>query len=461
MKDIIFPESFEFGVSNASAQVEDQLNDPWMKFARQGKSAAFLNHKVPEEKIKFWTEPEREIKLAQELGVKVFRMSVDWQRLVPSQPELGQGVVDQDALERYKEIVKIIHQHDMKCMMTLFHHSLPQWAIDIGGWPNKDLIDHFVNFSLDVFNNLNESVDYWNTFNEPNVFSMFTYVAGIWPPGKKNITAAMKLGPFKGNYFKAMENISNANNNFYDKAKEINSKALIGVAHNTAYYEKGTSFSGFSVNWSWKNMNFLFLDRTCKHMDFLGFNYYGSEFMTTTSIHFNKHAEYNDAGRAINPWGLFEMIRILYEKYQKPIFITENGTADEDDILRSAYLSEHLRAVHHAIKTGIPVMGYIQWSLSDNFEWADGYGPKFGLCSVDRENNLNRIKKDSFYFFQEIVKSNKLTREQSQKAWQKVENNFGKKRKMYRGEDCEKSLDEARIIQYNNIDWRFKDKAAK
>jgi beta-glucosidase/6-phospho-beta-glucosidase/beta-galactosidase len=450
-----FPDDFMFGVSNAASQVEDGINDPWMEFAGKGKSKGFTNHANPKDKIRFWSDPDTELDLASELGVQVFRMSVSWHRLVPKKP-VKPGVQNTQALEGYKQILSKIKSRGMKVMLTLYHHSMPQWAIDMGGWANPELIKHFVAMSNDVYAALGSQVDYWNTFNEPNVYAMFTYVAGIWPPGKASILNAIALGPlYKGDFYVALENMAKGHNEVYTSFKKKNVKVQIGIAHNTASYKQGSMLSYFSVLLSWKYMNHYFPDMVKNHLDFMGINYYGSEYMTMTGIHFDDRAEYNDAGRAIDPKGLYMMIKTFYQRYQKPIFITENGTADEDDIIRPAYLIEHLVAVHKALSEKVPVMGYIYWTLTDNFEWSDGYCPKFGLVALDRKQFI-REKRDSFELYQGIIAQKAVSNELREFAWQRVKQNMGKPRKMCRADDAQAGLDRPRMIPLKEIDWRIK-----
>lgn len=454
-KDYVFPKDFKFGVSNASAQVEDQLNDPWMEFAKAGKSKAFLNQYKPEEKIQFWTKPEIEIKLAKRLGVKVFRMSLDWHRLVPSRG----AKIDEQALLRYLEICKMIKVQGMEVMMTHFHHSLPAWAIKMGGWTNPELVKLFSDYASAATIKLKDYVDYWITFNEPNVYAMFSYVAGIWPPGKKNVIAALNI-PFlyEGDFFKAIKNMASAHNLYYFSVKTKHKNLVIGIAHNTANYVESGFLSSFSKNWSWENMNYLFADLVKDNLDYMGFNYYGAEYMTLSSIEFNPKAEYNDAGRAFDPTGLYHMIKLFYSRYKLPIFITENGTADEEDFFRGSYLIEHLLAVHKAIDKKIPVLGYIQWSLTDNFEWSDGYCPKFGLVAVDRRNNFKRLPRESYYLYQSIVTEYKITTQMREKAWEKVKGRFNKNRSICRAENAKDALDIPRTRKFAPIDWRFNPK---
>lgn len=444
-----FPDDFLFGVSNASAQVEDELNDTWMQFAKAGKTKAFLNQVSPAKKLEFWTRPEVEIKLAKKLGSQVFRMSVDWQRLVPAKADRVTNLV---ALKRYKEIIKMIQKQNMKVMVTLFHHSIPIWAQEMGGWANPKVVGLFDGFARDVFNALNEDVDYWNTFNEPNVFAMFVHVVGNWTPGNGSFIQALNTPFFKGEFFKALDNMASSHNNFYFFTRKKNAK--VGIAHNTAYYKEFGFLSSFAVDWSWQNMNYYFPDKVKKHLDFMGINYYGSEHLTLSGVGFSSKTEYNDAGRAFFPKGLYLLLKDFYKRYKLPIFITENGTADQEDKFRSLYIAEHLQAVLQAINEGVPVKSYIYWSLSDNFEWSDGYCPKFGLAAVDRKT-MERKLRPSFYFFSRIIQTRQLTKNIRDDLWSEYKKHIGKERFMCRAKNGKDALDSPRKLILNEADWRF------
>eukprot|EP00965_Chrysotila_dentata_P087409 2885988-Pleurochrysis_carterae.AAC.3 len=134
---------FEFGLATAPAHVEDQLEDAWVDFARKGKVAAWKNAPMPEERTRFWSEPEVDIKLAADTGVTVFRMGIDWARLVPDAEFAMTGTLVPTAWARYVEILKMVKDAGMKIMLTIFHHSLPIWLQKTGGWTNSTSVDYF------------------------------------------------------------------------------------------------------------------------------------------------------------------------------------------------------------------------------------------------------------------------------------------------------------------------------
>ena len=438
-----FPENFLFGVANAPAHVEDQLDDPWMDFAKRGNTKSFLNHTRPDDRLEFWTRPEVEINLASELGVDVFRLGIDWQRLVPSK---SKKITNLKAIKRYKEIFKLLRDKNIKIMLTLFHHSLPDWAIKMGGWTNPDLIDYFNGFAMDALKYFHEDIHFLITFNEPNVYSMFSYVTGMWPPGASNKWAL--INPLSGDFYTAQKNMAKAHNLLYQKIGPKQYDIKVSVAHNIANYKASKWYHKLNVWWANKYMNYYFLDLVRNNLDFLGFNYYGQEIIDFKGPVFKEGIQYSDAGRAVDAKGLLSKIESLYFRYSLPLFITENGVADSRDHLRKYYLLKHLGRIEEAISKDIPILGYIHWTLTDNFEWSDGYCPKFGLVAVDRKNDLKRIKRDSFYFYQRIISKKSINPSEIRKDYLA---NDGKLRDMCRSSNGIDALDKAKTQVFKAI----------
>jgi len=135
-----FPKDFFFGVANAPAQVEDNLDDAWLEWAINGNVRAFYNYDKPEKRINFWTDPEREIIEAKKLGVTVFRLGIDWGRLFPTKQT---QIPKAEVIENYRRIFKLIKKHNMKVMLSLFHHAEPKWTVKYGSWANKEMINDF------------------------------------------------------------------------------------------------------------------------------------------------------------------------------------------------------------------------------------------------------------------------------------------------------------------------------
>lgn len=441
--DYKFPKDFFFGVSNAAAQVEDGLSDPWLKLAEQDKVSCFKDVAHAKDRLRFWTNPNIEIELAQELGVDVFRMSFEWSRLVPEK-----NTWDQESALRYRDILLSLKSKGIKVMATLFHHSVPTWFQDTGGWSKRESVDDFSFYSKKALDAFSDLVDWWITLNEPVPWSYLTYKEGIFPPGIKGSIRS---------HNQSLKNMAKAHNSFYAFAHQSHPSIKIGLAHHMGWHRGRGIFNkllaivtDYLTHWS-------FIKLIGKNMDFFGINYYGAEWMTLKGPAQYPDLEYSDAGRAVSPLGLEVQSKRIHKRYpDTPIIISENGVGDDEDWVRPAYIHEHLAAIYKCINQGIQVIGYIHWTLSDNFEWSDGYGPKFGLVKVEREKNLKRTPRESFEIYKEICKQKGFTFEARNQAWEKYKSKNGLKRNYWRSDDNRSGLNspKKRIMGIN--DWRHK-----
>jgi beta-glucosidase/6-phospho-beta-glucosidase/beta-galactosidase len=191
-------------------------------------------------------------------------------------------------------------------------------------------------------------------------------------------------------------------------------------------------------------------------MDYFGFNYYGAEWLASGGIAIDPAEEYSESGRAIDPRGLYDLLKEIGRRFPGlPVIVTENGISDSTDVLRPAYLLEHLAAIGKAKDEGVPVAGYYFWTLSDNLEWADGYCPKFGLVAVDRARRLRRVPRESFGLFRRIVATRLVTERMRSEAWDKVSAAAGSGRPFCRSDDGITPLDEPALRPFSAKDWRF------
>eukprot|EP00951_Prasinocladus_malaysianus_P045475 scaffold606057_cov41-Prasinocladus_malaysianus.AAC.1 len=236
-KDVPLPDGMLVGIATAPAHVEDNLNDAWLSFAKAGKVAAWHNYPAPEDRLQFWSRPEEELDLAQESGSDVLRLGIDWARTFPKAPEhMNQTYID-GVLGRYREILEMVKARGMKVMVTLFHHSLPEWSADLGGWTVKRTIDDFVQFGTLVMESMGDLVDYWTVLNEPHVYAMLTHCAGVWPPGidPGPISMVECIAP-GGTYETVLRNMADAHGQLYkiyiqDSLRKGTARPAIGVAH--------------------------------------------------------------------------------------------------------------------------------------------------------------------------------------------------------------------------------------
>jgi len=441
----------QFGVAEAPAQVEDGLNDIWEEWGSKSRIAGYQEAPLASERVGFWSNPDRELDLAAELKIKVYRLGVDWGRIMPAP-----HVFDQAVIERYRTILKKIHSRNMKVMLTLMHHSIPTWAQGEGGWLKDSMKDHYLEFSKRIMNEFQDQVEVWITFNEANVFVAFAYVAGLWPPGEvRSFMAFLDLGIWRGEGIRALDRMAESHNELYDWAHSKYPNVKMGLAHNMAYYTGKKGMDRIKAGFVSRVMNWRFPEKTRGHLDFFGMNYYGAEWLKGSLVDVDPDEEYSEAGRAIYPEGLHSLLKEIHKRFSLPVWITENGIADDTDVLRPAYLIEHLRAIDAAIQDGVRVDGYVVWSLSDNLEWSDGYCPKFGLVSVNRADHLKRTPRPSFYLYQKIIREGRVSEADRESAWNQVVAHRGLPRPFCRAPNGVEAYAKPHERPFSNRDWRF------
>ena len=446
--------------------------------------------------------------MAASTGVDTFRMGVDWGRLTPFQPgslncdlnglvyqrgDAGaalstnrtlypcrSGVQDLIALRRYGIIIEMVRNYGMRVMLTLFHHSLPKWANEkrFAGWTNPQTVDYFLELVRDVVPTIQHHVDMYVIFNEPAVYASLVYALNMWPgrmSDKLDVWAYFNMGTLKGTVVRCYENMAKAHSAAYTIIKQLDKvkadtvstdNALVTVAHNMAKYAAGPPWfiSSPVAAFLHNVLNLQFLDMIQDDLDMIGVNYYGQEYITTRGAALLSNAEYSESGRSISPDGFFEIISLVHDRYNVrlnrslPIIITENGISDSTDVLRPSYLIEHLLAIEKAITVGIPVTGYLFWTISDNMEWADGYCPKFGLLAVDRASkDLRRTARYSYGLFSDIVKGRNITLKQRVDSWNHVIYTKGI-RPFCRSYDGKETVHHIAHRRFSNVDWRFSNK---
>jgi beta-glucosidase len=389
-KELDFPNGFLWGSAVSSYQVEGGIeNCNWSKDFPAGNACDF------------WNRNEEYFDIAKELNQNVHRLSLEWSRIEPKE-----GKFDNEAIEHYKKMLMSLRERNIKTMVTLWHSTTPIWLCDKGGWTNFQMPEYFQNYVSFVVGELDEYVDFWITINEPVISASFSYILGEFPPKKKN--------DFIG-FLKAIFNFAIAHKRAYYAIKNISPKTSVAMAENYSYVEAYNNESYFnkSAVYIWNFLrNRMFLEYTKKEQDFLGINYYFHEKIKIDSDWpffkiLNDNLNVTDLEWEIFPRGIYEVI-IDLKKYNLPIYITENGIADKNDIYRDKFIKEHLEFIHKAVEQNADVRGYLYWSLMDNFEWTKGYKPRFGLVEINYETMVYKIRPSAFEYAK-ICKNNKLT----------------------------------------------------
>ena len=372
-KQLKFPKGFLWGSSVSSYQVEGGVeNCDWSKkFPARTACNYYLNY-------------EHYFDLAKELNQNVHRFSLSWSRIQPEE-----GKFDRKAIEHYRKMLLALRERGIKPMVTIWHWTLPLWISEKGGWENSKFSEYFEEYTRFVVEELDDLVDFWLTTNEPMIYTSLSYILGKFPPQKNNLLVVPKV------FYNFIETHKKA----YKAIHDINKNAKVGLAQNLSFvdaYNKNSILNQAAASAFNFFRNRLFLELTKNYQDFLGINYYFHDRVKITSnFPFlkieNEDKKVSDLGWEIYPEGLYYVLDNL-KKYNLPIYITENGLADKEDKKRAKFITEHLKQIHRAIGDGADIRGYMHWSLIDNFEWVEGFGPRFGLVEMNYETMGTKIR---------------------------------------------------------------------
>jgi len=422
------PEGFLMGSATAAAQIEGgDRNNNWYDWCEKGKikdgsSCLRAND--------HWNRYKDDIMLMKELNHRVYRMGLEWSRIEPEN-----GRFDDAVMSRYRQELQLLIENGIRPLVTLHHFTHPLWFCSEGEFENEKSVRYFERYVRYVVENIGDIVSEYITINEPNVYVANGYFTGDWPPGKKDLRQAIRVYRYMTlchiAAYKAIHEIRKT------KGFETSSgsRTMVGVANHLRVFDP---YSRNPLDFlAAKIMQSLFQGTitksmssgrlrfpigigaplgTGKYYDFIGINYY-----TRSAVRFKGFKSdsmpgtpRNDLDWEIYPEGLYKLCREFYKKYRAPIWITENGTCDQNDSFRARYIYDHLHMVHRLINEGIPVERYYHWTLMDNFEWVEGESARFGLVHVDYDTQQRTVR-NSGRFYAEICRSNEITEAMIQK----------------------------------------------
>lgn len=368
-----FPKNFYWGTATSAYQVEGGIRNDWSVAGKKFDAGRACDH---------YHRFEEDFDLAKAMNNNAHRFSIEWARIEPEQ-----GKFDQKEIEHYRRVILALRERGLEPFITLYHWTLPVWFAKKGGWLNKDAPEYFERFVEKIVGEYKDLVKFWITLNEPNVYVSQCFFRGNWPPFIKNWFKAQ--GVFK--------QLIKAHIKAYETIRKISPFSRIGIATNNIWYR---GIVKLFADYKW---NHKFLKAIKDYQNFIGLNYYFSHSLVKF---FLKREEVSDLGWRIVPQGIYYVLKDL-KKYNKAIFITENGLADAQDKKRAKFIIDHLKWIHKAIEEGIDVRGYFHWSLIDNFEWDKGFKPRFGLVEIDYKT-LQRIPRPSSKIYAQICKNNSL-----------------------------------------------------
>jgi len=394
---IEFPKEFLWGAATSAYQVEGgNASSDWWEWEKRA-GLTDLSGKAARH-YEFYAQ---DFDLAKELNHNCHRLSIEWARIEPEE-----GKFSEKELEHYKEVILALKARSLKSIVTLHHFTNPIWFAKVGGWRNKKAVKYFLRYVEKVVSELSKEVSFWVTINEPMVYTYFSYFLGTWPPQEKSlfkaraVTNVLVCAHIEA--YHLIRDIYKKNNLEYPQISIAqNMQAFVPCAPNLR--------NKIAVFLRHKFYNLEFIERLIskRAIDFIGVNYYSPSWVEFGGCKNNhKQLRKNSMGWDIYPEGLYDLLMGL-KKYHLPVFILENGICTDDDSLRWDYIREHLESVNKAIREGVKLLGYIYWSLLDNFEWEKGFAPRFGLVEVDY-NTYKRTVRQSARKFSEVCKTYKL-----------------------------------------------------
>jgi beta-glucosidase len=447
MGRLAFPEGFLWGAATAAYQIEGAWNrdgkgeSVWDRFTHR--KHHIRNGDTGDHACDHYRRMAKDVELIRSLGLQSYRFSISWTRVLPQ----GRGKVNPKGLGFYDRLVDKLLEAGAAPNATLNHWDFPQALEDLGGWPDRRSADWFTEYARVVFDKLGDRVAMWATHNEPYIVAFLGYATGDFAPGM----ADWKMG------IRAAHHLLLAHGQAVDLFRQSGCKGKIGIVLDHPWY---IPLSDKPEDVAARNRTFdaaqgIFLEAIfhgrypellsqwskstvpeiepgdmkviSRPIDFLGINHYNTVaigfssrggFLKTVREEYSSPAMgKNVLGWGIHPGGMTAVLESIRDRYgNPPVYITENGTALVDtpdsrgfveDWGRVEYLRSYLRAVHRAVAGGCDVRGYFVWSLMDNFEWAYGYEPRFGIVRVEYRT-MRRIPKRSALWYREVIQRNGL-----------------------------------------------------
>lgn len=411
-----FPKRFMWGASISTHQVEGGNNNQWSQWELETAQVKVAQAKYHYKHLEIWPEIEKEatmpstyvsgracehftryehdFDIAKALNFNTLRCGIEWSRLEPTE-----GEFDKAALAHYKRYFEALKKRGIKPVITLWHWSEPIWFAEKGGFLRRRNIKYFKRYVRYVAEQLGLYFDHVIVLNEPTVYAGYSYGRDSkWPP-EANSYLQM---------FQVLLNLASAYRGSARIIKKIRPKAKLGCAHNCAYMYAGDDawLSRAAAYLAHKFGNEWFINRVRRYEDFLGLNYYFANEFHGTRVH-NPNKHLNDLGWDMQPDKICPLIVKLHARYKKPVMITESGVADRHDKYRKWWIAQSIKALDCAIKEGAEVEGYIHWSLLDNFEWAEGFWPRFGLVEIDYQTMQRKPRASARWYGQVIKKFQK------------------------------------------------------
>jgi len=423
---LYFSKDFLWGSATSSHQVEGNCkNNNWFQFESavdEKGHPRISNGQKAGIACDHWNRYKEDIQLMKAVVLNAYRFSVEWSKIEPKP-----GEFDEAALDHYEQVVDELRTNGIEPMITLHHFTNPIWFEEQGAFLQEDSPEIFARFVECVAGRLGSKVKLWCTINEPTAYAFGGYFIGLFPPAQKNLQTAAII----------MRNLLRAHTAAYTTIKKIQPQAHVGLVVVMMIYDPPNRWNLLDVvfsrllsrNMSDSQIRYLteglfkysiprlasvsYKSDVRDTFDFIGVNYYTRFFWKLRPFGKRKldivrntpPEKLTDMEWEIYPEGLYRVLKLATRYTSKPIYITENGIADDSDTKRAKFIEDHLLVLNKAITDGMNIRGYFYWSLMDNFEWAHGFEKRFGLYHVDYNTQKRTLRKGSRKYLEIIQKS--------------------------------------------------------
>lgn len=408
-------ENLLLGTATAATQIEGgDENNNWARFAAEGK---VKDGTSPVRAADHYVRFRDDIDLMAEMGMKVYRFGIEWSRIEPQR-----GVYSREAIAHYREEIEYMISKGIKPLLTIHHFTNPLWFEDMGGFEDPASPDIFMTLVKKVIAEFGDIVEEYITINEPNVYATNSLLWGEWPPEKRSFSSLMAcLGNMTEAHIRAYKYI-------HRKRYEMGyGRTLVGFANHMRVFAPEDPQNPAHCAFA-RAAEYLFQDALTEAMmrgvyrfpfiprrgikkgryyDFVGLNYYSRSTVSKLSDGVRNDCFKNDLGWEIYHEGLIELANKLSSEYCAPVFITENGTCDNDDSFRPLFIYDQLKLIS---ETENDITRYYHWSFVDNFEWKEGESARFGIVHVDYETQKRTVK-NSGKLYSSIAKNGGATEE--------------------------------------------------
>lgn len=443
---LVFPEGFVWGAATAAYQIEGAAREDgrgesiWDRYCAIPGNVA--NGDTGDVACDHYHRFREDVALMKKLGLKAYRFSISWPRVLPR----GTGEVNEKGITFYSDLVDALLEAGIEPYLTLYHWDLPQTMQDIGGWANPKMPEYFLAYAKLIFDRLGDRVKHFITLNEPYCAAFLGNYEGRMAPGLHDFSTALRCAyhMYVGHglvvrHFRESHRAGEIGItlNLMGRLPLTDKPEDVAAAKRADGYLNRLFIEPIMLGRYPQDMVELFRSKGVvlpafreedlalmrQPLDFIGLNYYNDFYVANDPekwplgfrIVNPPHIPVNDREWPVTEGGFTDMLMRLTREYGvKRILVTENGTSFHDvvsldgqvqDGARCDYLRRHLRAMHRAMELGAPVEGYFLWSLYDNFEWACGYGSRFGMVYIDFATQ-KRIVKQSGLWYSDVIAQN-------------------------------------------------------